>query len=250
MKKLSTQSGNVLFLILIAVALFAALSYAVTKSTRGGGNANSEIQQLDTAQMMQYASSVKMAVQRLKLINKCADNEFDFDHDNFRDNYYQRGDSAVRSDCSIFSSTGAGLPWVAPPESVQAQTGTSEFSIAKNVQFGGIGTYSFVDAGAKDLVYWVNVTQDMCIDINNRLGVENPGGTPPFEDGNITDIPPGNWQVYGDIDCRDSNNNVCFRAGGKSIGDGDAPELRGQEAGCVHEQNDDEYFFYQVLLAR
>lgn len=247
---MKNQQGNVLFLILIAVALFAALSYAVTRSSRGGSNASSETQQLDTAQMMQYAASMKIAVQRLKLMNKCADNEFDFDHGNFSSAVYQRGDAVVRADCAIFKGSGAGLPWVAPPDSVQAQTGTSEFMISTAVQFGGIGIYDFSSADAKELVYFAHVTQDMCIDINNRLGVENPSGTPPFDNSNIIDIPPGGWQVYGDLYCRDSNNNACFTNGGKTIGDSDAPELRGQEAGCVYEQNDDEYFFYQVLLAR
>jgi hypothetical protein len=61
------QSGNVLFLILIAVTLFAALSYAVTQSTRGGGNADSEKSQITLAEHTQIVSEMRVALQRMQL---------------------------------------------------------------------------------------------------------------------------------------------------------------------------------------
>lgn len=60
------QSGNVLFLILIAVALFAALSYAVTQSTRtNGANADEDKAALIASQIVQMAAAVKTARDRL-----------------------------------------------------------------------------------------------------------------------------------------------------------------------------------------
>ncbi len=63
------QSGNVLFLILIAVALFAALSYAVTQSGRGGGNITRETNNLVSSRISQWYSEAQYAFQKMALLN-------------------------------------------------------------------------------------------------------------------------------------------------------------------------------------
>lgn len=65
--RVSYEKGNVLFLILIAVVLFAALSYAVTQSSRGGSSAASEQADLQASRLMNYSAMVKTAIMRLKL---------------------------------------------------------------------------------------------------------------------------------------------------------------------------------------
>lgn len=56
---ISNQKGNVLFLILIAVVLFAALSYAVTQSSRGGGDVASDVAKLDASRILQWYGRVQ-----------------------------------------------------------------------------------------------------------------------------------------------------------------------------------------------
>lgn len=61
-----SQQGNILFIILIAVALFAALGYAVTNSTRGGmsNNTSEEEIKLDAARVAQDCGILRQSVTR------------------------------------------------------------------------------------------------------------------------------------------------------------------------------------------
>lgn len=68
------ERGNVLFLILIAVALFAALSYVVVHSSRtSAGSVDQEGIKLKAAKILQYVSSVRVATQRLYVSGKHID---------------------------------------------------------------------------------------------------------------------------------------------------------------------------------
>ena len=59
--------GNALFLILIAVALFAALSYAVTQSGRGGSGIDREQAEIYAAQILQQVAAIQAQIQRLEI---------------------------------------------------------------------------------------------------------------------------------------------------------------------------------------
>jgi hypothetical protein len=66
--------GNVLFLILIAVALFAALSYAITQSNpTEGASAGREANLVAGAAVIQYSADIATAITRMILGGVSAD---------------------------------------------------------------------------------------------------------------------------------------------------------------------------------
>jgi hypothetical protein len=63
----NSQRGNALFLILIAVVLFAALSYAITQSNRSGSNPNEESNLVGAASVVSIADAIRQDLLRMQL---------------------------------------------------------------------------------------------------------------------------------------------------------------------------------------
>ena len=109
--KCKQEDGNVLFLILIAVALFAALSYAVTQSTRSGGEGSTnETALIDSAQITQYPATIRTAI--LRMIIR------DIEYTNFEFNPpVDFADCSSTTQC-VFHPEGGGATYVTAPSSV------------------------------------------------------------------------------------------------------------------------------------
>lgn len=110
----NTQNGNVLFLILIAVALFAVLSYAVSQSTRGGGgNTNQENADLAASEILQQATAIRQGFERLRA-RGCSVNQINFANEVFRNidgNITPQTNTLAPIDgsCDVYGANGAGV---------------------------------------------------------------------------------------------------------------------------------------------
>lgn len=98
------ERGNALFLILIAVALFAALSYAVTQSGRGGGNISKEQALISASQITQYPSSIRSAVTRMVITGTPVNTL----------NFLVAGTGSA----AVFAAAGGGVISMAPPANI------------------------------------------------------------------------------------------------------------------------------------
>ncbi len=208
------QSGNALFLILIAVALFAALSYAVTQSGRGGGSIDREQASLRAAQVVQYMGLVKNSVDKLGLVGGCDTSQLSFANDSDGDgNFYDTDDDYHNStapndfSCHVFQTNGGGVTAAVPDSSILDSTHSAEgdfgeYVFTRRLAVNGVGVQN-----SSDLSIVINyVTDAFCLEVNNQLGITNPSGAPPadvgafnstnqfegsFEDGVSTANPPG-----------------------------------------------------------
>ena len=174
---MNTQSGNVLFLILIAVALFAALAYAVTKSQGSGKNVTEESADAAAADILSWFSQLDAGVMRMRVINNIDVEKLDFNDpgnmlaDEVTSYPYDNGNCTDPS-CEIFSAQGGG---VAPRKFLSAISKlVTPAPTASKAGHWSVSTTNTAGIGSSlpDISIRINfVSKEICSAINRRLGI-------------------------------------------------------------------------------
>ncbi|MCC6597794.1 MAG: hypothetical protein IT559_03300 [Alphaproteobacteria bacterium] len=229
----NAQSGNVLFYILIAVVLLAALSFAVSHSGRGNiQQVSAERARLQAAELLEYANDMAAGVGQLRL-RGVAVTALCFDHARWGGADYTHGACGdVRN--RIFDPEGAGLFWKNVPAEALDSTATPDalWHIYGDNEVQDIGTTAGDASGADLLLVADALTLSVCQSLNGLLGVTDVSDAPPV----------------------DTSYGTGFYVGGfgysATIGDEDAL-LAGKTAACFQKTaNPPKYVFYKVLQAR
>lgn len=118
----NSQSGNILIIILIAIALLASLTALLTRSgssTNETGDYESRV--ILATEILRYAKGAEIAVQSL-LSRGCSENQISFWHDSdgngtedVSDAYFNSNAPANKS-CHVFDVAGGGLDYKLIPE--------------------------------------------------------------------------------------------------------------------------------------
>lgn len=236
----SDQSGNILFLILIAVALFAALSFVVSDMMRGGSTAtiSDEKASAYVSEILDYGRTLRQAVQNVS-INGCDNTDISFS--NIIVSGYAHS-PVVDDSCKIFAPDGGAMTYVAPDSdwlakvsptpSLQGQWYFPANVCVLDIGKGGSGCDSDGNDNEDLIVVLPYIKQEICLLINRRL---NLGASALSASGD--EWPSAGTKFTG------------------SFSDGEVLDQSGVLAGCFEGDSTNTpasgtYHFFQVLKAR
>lgn len=254
------NNGNVLFLILIAVALFAMLTFAVTDAENESGNIDDEMGSVYATQVIQYANDMKTAVSRLRMTNGCRNDQISFyvaDVDGLENNIHN---TPAPDKCNVFHVNGGGMDyhlpdvWFdgSPNDTLYEATAcaTLEPCISGSARLRGVGTDG-TDISNRDLIMTIReVNKNICIALNRKLGIDASGDT----DATHPLIPKMTTDNDAYRRFKGDYSEHSLRDMFTTDGSGSDP-LFGQKSGCYEGSRSTytragNYYFYHVLIAR
>lgn len=237
---MKNMSGNALFLILIAVALFAALSYAITQSGRGGGGIDREQAELLAAQMLQISTNTSQGLQRFMLTHGYAIEEIDF---HIEDKSRSNPNANCTSDaCNLFHPDGGGITVPDMPSNI------FDLSLPYSCAAGYYIMVASIEGVGTDLpeilFTYCGIRTEICRAINRGTGIQGADSSPVD---NMHGFTAENHyaQFSGNM------SNIPVTTPGRFGGSDGDPRLVGAHSFCSETGNPTQgNFFYHVLLPR
>lgn len=236
------QNGNVLFLLLIVIALFSALSFTVANMMRGASpeTITDEKAGIYASEILDTARGLRQAVQNIR-INGCADEDISFSNDIISGYAHA---PTVSTSCQIFNSAGGAMTYTVPdpkwlanisgPPSLQGEWYFPANLCVEDVGSGSSGCDSDSTDNEDLVVILPYIRQDICETLNKRL---NLGASALSTTGDA-------WPSSGDKFTGSYSDDTAMTLGTTGLISGCFEGDSGQTP------TSGTYHFYQVLLAR
>jgi hypothetical protein len=176
------QAGNVFFVILLGIVLFAALSYAMSGSMRSGtSQLSQEKAKIAAQEMVAYGMKMSNTVKELIISNGCTDTKISFDGATYysQGTGYTNASSPSSKKCHVFDKAGGNMRLITP-----GKTANQSYSLIVGVHcYEGQGTgTSPCPNTAKELEYAViDIPREVCIEINKIAQIGVAGAEPPSD---------------------------------------------------------------------
>lgn len=239
MKSSLQQKGNVLFIILIAIALFAALSYAVTSSNRTTEGTLSKYKaRIAAAQLIQFATEVEQGVRDVMFYNKCKDTELSFHTPVFKNKtndtpihaVHHNPNAPLDKSCNIYDPAGGRvIAHLIPGIAITNQT-----SGGWRTGHSGTVVAAVVGAGSDEndlLLTFPHIREEVCMAINEKMNIAS------------SPLPTDSVSIWKKYDGDYSGVTGFF-------GD-NATDIANKSSFCTRDAgNNNAGYFYHILVAR
>jgi hypothetical protein len=220
-------SGNILLIILIAIGLFAALMFAISRNDRYDAN-GTEHAALDAQQITSYADKINAAVQTDMMQNGSLVSQVNLQ--NTTVGGYNNGSA---NKCMVFDPEGGVLTYQAPPAEAVDTAAASAASSTLGGKYAFEGNVIVTNAGttAADLIIVMPfVTEKVCEQINQITS-------------NTTAIPTVSADAFDGTKFIGSFANTFTLTTSTTTGSSGCFQSSGSKPGAG-------YHFYEVLVAQ
>ena len=233
------ESGNVLWFVLLTIALLGMLTFVVSRnSSTVNQSGSAEQNRIRAAALLRYTKSIETAVQKMVLNDGISENDLDFvalgaahDNPNCNDSF-----------CEVFHVEGGGVDYRRASNVLSDSNFSYSWHISTGNRVGSMGCDDNIPACKELLLLLQGVPEGICLQVNKILGIENPSNALPQQ----SDVNHGS-AYQGSF----TNNPTNEYIGGTNAVT-QSPQVRGHQAGCVYEYGGGQntVYYYHALLPR